>query len=106
MSVVQALVPANPNETPQFRHIDAPDLNTAIPYAPPLIIIDDASFELDRMFLRKVLFQNSHIIYHGGPVVLEDVTFINCTVDVEQNPNGIAFTKAVLGAESVTFKTT
>jgi hypothetical protein len=44
---------------------------------------------------RHVLFVNMKIIYHGGPLDLSDVTFVNCTFDTTpDSPNTTALLEA------------
>src|ERR1700676_2418300 len=44
---------------------------------------------LDGFTWRNVVFINSHISYKGGPVILDNVTFLNCTFQTERNDEGI-----------------
>lgn len=39
------------------------------------------------------------IVYHGGPLALSEVTFRNCTFDVEETENGRKLLQAVLSAK-------
>jgi hypothetical protein len=42
---------------------------------------------LDGITWRNVVFINSRVSYNGGAVILENVTFVNCTFDAKRNPN-------------------
>jgi len=89
----------------QLRHISGPDVNQGIATQPSFLIYDNATFLLDTMYLRRVIFRNSHIIYKGGPIVLQEVYFINCTFEIERHPVGQSLANAILSsAHSVTFK--
>jgi hypothetical protein len=35
--------------------------------------------EIDRIFWKDVVFENVRIVYHGGPMAMQNVRFINCT---------------------------
>ena len=43
---------------------------------------------IDGFYLENVTFENMTITYHGGPVVLRNVHFINCRFSVPNLPNG------------------
>jgi hypothetical protein len=44
-------------------------------------------FVLDGFWLDNVVFENTTIIYHGGPVILENVRFVNCHFEVTKSPH-------------------
>jgi len=43
-------------------------------------------FVLDGFWLDNVVLENTTIIYHGGPVILQNVNFINCLFEVRKLP--------------------
>lgn len=43
--------------------------------------------QLDGSWIRKVIFEGVRIHYEGGPLILQDVYFINCTFDIKQTSN-------------------
>jgi hypothetical protein len=43
---------------------------------------------LDGTTWKNMVFENARIAYHGGPVVLENVIFLNCTFEVERMDEG------------------
>jgi hypothetical protein len=43
---------------------------------------------IDGMILDNVVFENMTITYHGGPLVLHNVRFINCRFEVPDSPSG------------------
>jgi hypothetical protein len=45
----------------------------------------EKGFVLDGFYLDNVVFENANIIYHGGPVILQNVRFVNCTFDVRRS---------------------
>jgi len=102
LSVLGATDAAN---AAQLRHINGPDMNQGIPTQPSFLIYENATFQLDTMFLRGVIFRDSRIIYKGGPIVLQGVYFINCTFAIERQPAGQSLANAILSSgQSVTFK--
>lgn len=46
------------------------------------------AYSLDGAAYTNVVFINSHIIYGGGPVQLNDVVFVNCTFEAQPSPKG------------------
>jgi|SRR5271157_2508491 len=59
---------------------------------------------LDGMQLKNVVFRNVHVVYHGGPVIMQNVYFVDCVFDMERKPNGEGFANAFLqSAASTTF---
>lgn len=69
-------------------------------------IVFDANvhFILDGLHLRHVVFRNGTIVYRGGPLILEDVYFVNCTFSIQSTPVGRSLGNAILASEAVTFK--
>jgi hypothetical protein len=52
------------------------------------VTIVDCPQSLDGFAWKNVVFVNSRISYSGGPVVLDNVTFVNCSFKIEQNEEG------------------
>lgn len=58
---------------------------------------------LDGIEWKNVTFVNVHIVYAGGPLMLENVRFVNCTFEVPHNQQGIDVVDyAALSASSLT----
>jgi hypothetical protein len=92
-------------DVPQYRRIDSPDLNKDLQTGPDFLLLDNAKLLLDGMFIKKVVFRDSHIIYKGGSVILENVYFVNCTFEIVRQPTGQSLAEAVLASSpAVTFK--
>ena len=51
---------------------------------------------LDGMVLKNHIFSNTKVVYHGGPVQLENVTFENCTFEFDFAPNATQLLLAIL----------
>ncbi len=45
----------------------------------------EKGFVLDGFYLDNVVFENVNIIYKSGPVILQNVRFVNCTFDVQKS---------------------
>jgi hypothetical protein len=54
----------------------------------------EKGFVLDGFYLENDVFENAIIIYKGGPVVLQNVRFVNCTFDVRKSPQSEKFLEA------------
>jgi hypothetical protein len=59
---------------------------------------------LDGMFLKHVTIRDVTISYEGGPVILDDVYFVNCTFDVRHAPNSQELATAILEHSPTTFR--
>jgi hypothetical protein len=97
---------SRPPDVPQYRRISSPDLNTAQVLGPQFLVVDKYTVVLDQMFFKRVIFQNSHIIYKGGPVVLDNVYFINCTFEIVREPKGQLFASTLLSDPATKFTAT
>jgi hypothetical protein len=57
---------------------------------------------LDNGYWRNFTFENMKITYKGGPMALENVTFINCTFDMPQVQQSDKFSSALLAENHIT----
>lgn len=102
-SIVPPPIPED--EAAKLHRLDKPDPNASVPMGPSFILLEDGTYLLDSLYVRRVIFRNSTILYKGGPVVLDNVTFVNCTFQIAQQPNGVNFATVFLEpAPSMTFK--
>jgi hypothetical protein len=67
-------------------------------------LVSDGAVVLDTAYFRHVTFKNVEIVYRGGPVVLEDVYFVNCRFIMLGEDNSRRFGSQVLASLQVTFK--
>jgi hypothetical protein len=98
--------PAVPqDEGAKMYLLDKTNRNANNPLGPSFLVLEDATYLLDSLHMRRVIFRNSRIVYKGGPLVLDDVTFVNCTFEIPQQPNGLNFATVFLEpTPSMTFK--
>ncbi|MBV9763132.1 MAG: hypothetical protein JO340_21395 [Acidobacteriaceae bacterium] len=90
-----------PSEGAIYQNIGSVNLNLSSKYSATYIIVSSSTgVELDGEMLRHVWLKNTHVIYNGGPIQLEDVHFVNCTFEVIDNANGIRFASVVLNNPS------
>ncbi len=79
------------------------DFNKGRPNGPAFLVVTGGGVTLDKMHLRNVIFVNVHVVYSGGPVQLQNVSFLNCTFQVAPVTNGRQFAEAVLAGPSTVF---
>jgi hypothetical protein len=69
------------------------------------ILVDGGAVLIDGYQFKNVIFRNARITYHGGPLVMENVYFLNCTFDIPQQNNGQQLATALLKrSAAITFK--
>jgi hypothetical protein len=64
------------------------------------IMVDRGGQVIDGYQLKNVVFRNVHIVYKGGPLVLENVYFVNCQFDVDRQANGEQFAGVLIHSEA------
>jgi hypothetical protein len=92
-------------EAARAEHIVDPKRITAT-YAPKTVVVRgglDQVVYLDLHRLKNIVYVNMTIEYHGGPVILENVSFINCVFRLVQQPQCIDFGKSVFASTTTTF---
>jgi hypothetical protein len=89
----------------RFQHIGH-DTNEGRDSGNQFILGRNGTLQLDGMELRHVILIGVAVVYHGGPVVLDDVYFFNCSFTVDRGLQGEAFAKALLEpVPAASFKT-
>jgi len=87
----------------QIGALSAPNLNKNLAAGASLILLDAPTVVLDGLYAKKVVFRNSHIIYRGGPVVLDNVYFLDCTFEIKNQTKGQEFARIILSGPSTNF---
>jgi hypothetical protein len=87
-----------PADRAAFRPIGTPDANEGHVHTNSFLLIAGADLVLDNLYARNVVVENSHVTYRGGPLILSNVTFINCTFDVVRKPIGQEFAEKALAS--------
>ena len=67
-----------------------------------LRISGSATFGLDGLRMKNIIFKDIKIAYEGGKVEMENVYFVNCTFEVTRRPNGQNFASSVLASAPAT----
>jgi hypothetical protein len=96
---VNAIGGSKAPDLPEVRELDAANPNESVAIGPSFLVIGTAPVVLDGLYLKRVIFTDTHIIYKGGPLTMENVFFINCTFEIQQQPQGQAFAQAVLSPQ-------
>ena len=60
------------------------------------IVAQGGDVLIDGLQLKSVVFVNTHIYYRGGPIILSNVYFLNCTFEIEQSANAQGLAVALL----------
>jgi hypothetical protein len=79
------------------------NLNAGLQHGPAFIVSENLDVDLDTMHIENAVFYNARIIYQGGPVILKNVYFVNCTFVLAQYQSSQLLADAVLGSSAVTF---
>jgi len=80
------------------------NLNENVKLQPSWLYVEGGATSLDGEYIRHVVFKNVEIHYSGQPVILEDVTFVDCVFVLDNDVRGRQLAEQVLAASSVTFQ--
>jgi hypothetical protein len=72
------------------------DRNKGLTSGPEWIIAEGGAVGLDGIYLQSVIFHNVRIKYFGGPLIMKNVYFIDCTFDMNVQPRTEQFAMALL----------
>ena len=67
------------------------------------VVLTGGAMTLDNTEFRHVIFSNVHVAWQGGPVIMRDVYFVNCTFDLLRD-NGQNLADAILSNTAVDFQ--
>jgi hypothetical protein len=59
--------------------------------------------DLDGFHFKNVVIRNAHVVYHGGPIQMENVTFIDCDFSIDNTKDGRSFTAKSIESSPLTF---
>ena len=60
---------------------------------------------LNVVIFRSVFFEDVEVHYSGSPIILTNVTFINCTFVMDNGTNARALGLTLLASAKITFRT-
>jgi hypothetical protein len=86
----------------RMERIDQPILKLS-EYGPALLLVKGLTATLDGYLLKHVIFQDMRLIYHGGPLILEDVYFLHCEFQFDPNEQAWRLLSAITAGGWVTF---
>lgn len=79
------------------------DPNATVELQPSKLSAEGGSVSLDGMQMRNVSFVGAEVHYAGGPVILENVAFVNCIFVFDNTPTGRRLGESVLADTQVSF---
>ena len=86
----------------KLEHIDKPN-NAGYEFGDQWVLVANGSVSIDGMRMKNVILANVEVYYDGGPLVLDNVYFVNCTFHMVVHPRSQSLAIAFLGsATSVT----
>ena len=94
--LAQSALGSTAPEIPEVHALDAPDMNSSVKVGPAFIVINGGSILLDGIYAKRIVFRDVHIVYRGGPALLQNVQFLDCTFDVSPVTQGQDFAKGIL----------
>jgi hypothetical protein len=71
---------------------------------PELLLGVGGELKLDGTYMRGVVLESVTIHYSGGPLIMENVTFVNCQFVIDNVENGRALSSNLLASSAVSFK--
>jgi hypothetical protein len=80
------------------------DLNPDAVRLPQARFVRGGSVILDGFHMRNIIYVATHVAYNGSPVILENVTFINCRFSIPRSANGERLVSLVTTSDSVSFR--
>ncbi len=76
-------------------------------YGPAFLVVKGLTATLDGYCLKQIVFQDMHLIYHGGPLLLENVYFFRCDFRLDESDEAwrllSALTASVNGGGWISF---
>jgi hypothetical protein len=95
------------SDTARYEKIGEP--NQSQQPGPEYIVVTGKSVEilLDGYRLKNVVIHDVQVLYGGGPLIMENVYFVNCTFHFPPKPlpNADQLTAAILNSPSISFST-
>ena len=61
-----------------------------------MLVLNNGSIILDKMYLKNVVLVNVYVVYKGGPIELENVNFLNCTFQIISDVKGRQLAEQIL----------
>lgn len=75
-------------------------------YGPAYLVVKGLNATLDGFLLKHVVFQDMSLTFHGGPLILDEVYFINCNFQFDPTTESWALISSLLKGGWVEFRDT
>lgn len=69
-----------------------------------VFLLEGGAISLDGMYMRNVVLRGTTVVYQGGPVVLSNVIFVNCTFTFDNKTATRTLAEAVVSGSVTTLK--
>jgi hypothetical protein len=91
---------------PKEQQLPPPGPNTEIAFY-RVSVGWGVALNLSNMYMKNVIIENTTVEYDGeGPLILDNVWFVNCQFVLPQNDNARQFSNAILASAPVSFRST
>jgi hypothetical protein len=64
-------------------------------YGPAFLVVKGLTAALDGFHLKHIVFQDMRLLYHGGPLILEDVYFFHCALQFDSSEEAWGLISAI-----------
>ncbi len=81
-------------------------MNSGVTKAPACLILTAGAILLDGENMRHIILKDVDVYYNGGPVALEDLTFVNCRLFFADNEPCRRLALTILSSAKVAFTST
>jgi hypothetical protein len=79
------------------------NLNAAKTVVNEFVVLKGGGILLDGYHIKNAVLIGVHVTYNGGPVRMENVTFINCQFSIRRTKPGEEFADASIKHDRITF---
>lgn len=101
MPSFKSSLPPVPREESAAADFIGRDENRDQPTGPATLFVLGGGITLDNLHLKNVTLVNTHIVYSGGAVQLENVQFLNCTFELTSTNNTRQLAEHILTYPSI-----
>jgi hypothetical protein len=69
-----------------------------------VVVGEGFEIELDGYHIRNTIVRDAHIVYNGGPLILENVSFVNCVFALKDSSKSLEFAESVITQLPTSFR--
>jgi len=92
-----------PDQGARFEEIGK-NLNSNVPVGDGKLVFRSGAVSLDGRYIKNVIFEGVEIHYSGKPLVLENVSFVNCKFVIENTAPSRQLGRELLASSTVDFR--